>query len=127
MNDTTSYREGYVVVKRAWKPIQSGRRGGRMRIGWTLHDAGCGYLNRAKRTVIPAPVVPYPDTIPCIYCRPDSGHTPRRVHNADGTITITCQCGAQVSAANADTARVRLRRWHEQNEPEGQADGRASA
>lgn len=122
------YREGYVLVQRRWKPIESGRRGGRMRFGWTLHVADCRYAKGANRSAVPAPIVPYPDTQPCVYCRPDSGHTPRRTDNGDGTVTMACECGGTATANSYDIARRHLVRWHEEHpdQPE-ETDARITA
>lgn len=53
-------------------PRRVTRHGARRRTGhgWTLHLADCFHVARSA-TVMPAPARPYPETVPCIYCRPE--------------------------------------------------------
>jgi hypothetical protein len=50
-------------------PTRSARR----QPQWTLHREGCFYIQRATTaTKVPAPLKPYPNTVPCTACKPDT-------------------------------------------------------
>ncbi|HYJ33801.1 MAG TPA: hypothetical protein VE326_11330 [Candidatus Binatia bacterium] len=88
----------------------------RPQVGFTLHEATCGYVARAgDGNVMPAPATPYPNTVDCTYCKPTGKHKLTYVDLPDGTVEAACSCGsASAVAGTRGAAYLRLLRSHEE-------------
>lgn len=125
-------RPGFVVVQRRM-PRPPGRRKAPS-WGWTLHRIDCRHVSRATKA-LPAPVDAYPNTSPCVYCRPDGEiqvDPPRNGKTRKGTpaqradrhiyeysstdggevIAKCLSCGLTASGATHHAARSRGYRLH---------------
>lgn len=105
-----AYLDGMSIIQRG-RVAKSGRSR-RPQYGWTLHRSSCPYVVRST-TAMPAPAMPYPNTINCKLCKPEGGHYLMHSRLDDGSHRSACECGAVSEGSTADAARLKMYRLHE--------------
>jgi hypothetical protein len=103
--------DGLRVVSTDTRP--PGTPGRRPYRGWTLHVPGCEAARRAGPNALPAPEVPYANTVPCGSCRPDIDHRVTYTALPEGGYAVKCPaCGLDARSPSREGARFKARYAH---------------